>query len=123
MSSIQRVDNQLAITSAVGDIRDNVLITAQVFAFRQGAVEYIELALHFHSETVDGIGHFVGSVGIKVPETATRVRRAAQLPEHPRQIFRSSRWFREQQVPKHVCQIHHNGSGLEDPRGIQCAWI
>ena len=51
----------------------------------QVPVEHVELALDLHREAVDRVFDLGRRIGVEVAEAAAQVRRAAHLPEQPRQ--------------------------------------
>ena len=104
---------QVAIPGPDRHVGDGVVLPRQVGALGQPPVKYVELALYFHCKPVNRVFNLAWCVGVEVAKPAAQVRRAAHLPEQPRQAF-GARW----PVSGHkgielFCKIQQDGAGLE----------
>jgi hypothetical protein len=50
-------------------------------------IEYVELAFDLHGKAIDGVFDLERRVTVEMTEAAAQIRRAAHLPEQPRQAF------------------------------------
>ena len=63
------------------DVGDRIIGSGDIFAFRQAAIEDVQLALGLHRVPVDRIFELLRRVGEEMAEAAAEEGRAAHLPE------------------------------------------
>ena len=105
---------QGAVPRPDGHVGDGVDVAGQKLAFRQAAVEHVQLAFHLHGEAIDGIFDLGRGIGVKMPEPAAEIGRGAHLPEQPRQALGARGRVGGQEGPELFGQMHQNRAGLED---------
>jgi putative ABC transport system permease protein len=98
-----------AVPGPGGDVGNGIVVTGQVAALGQAAVEHVELPLHFHRKAVDGVLHFAGRIGVKVAKATTQVGRAAHLPEQPVHAL-DLLWPGGQKRTKFLGQVQQDGA-------------
>src|SRR5258708_22124110 len=66
--------DQSAVPGKNGDVGDRISVAGDVFVVGKTSVQYIELALGFHGETIDGVFDFDRRVGVEMSESTADVR-------------------------------------------------
>ena len=86
-------------------------------------IEHIELALYFHGEPVDCVFDLDRCVGIKMPEPAAKIGRAAHLPEQPAQRFGALRTVLGQERAEFLRQIQQDRARFKHPLRLGFAMV
>src|SRR5690606_13337105 len=95
-STVGFVQHDGAVPGPYRDVRDGVVITTDVPALRQPAIQQIELTLDLHGEAVDGIFLLLRCINIEVTKSAADIGTGADLPEQPGETFVALRPCRQE---------------------------
>ena len=120
---VQLALDQRAVPGPHRHVGNGVLVSRQKRTLGKAAVEHVQLALDLHRVPVDRVFDFCWCVSIEVPKPSAQKRRAAHLPEQPRQAFGALGAIQRKKGAELLGQIHQDRARLKHPNRLWSAAV